>query len=451
MTLQQELNQPNQTPEHLSDERLFDLVNGVGNHEAKLLTAAIVTSVPDDAFSSKRIENALVTGQGSEPAWTPDHKLGFKYGIGSLEPIGAVVKTTTEGRLGVVDALQATEFGATYGLPFSGALLDWSLRYPDLSLQKLLGKTGTTGTVRSPQMRYLIYSELLTTDDGAAMTDVVASLESYGLDYHSIHGQIDDMEKLGLVHVDSQRKSYNPRIEISNPAYEHVAINFTDIRPEMQLIYKTIGTLYGTGSREVTLDALIKECQDLSPDVDPTILRTILVHGIRENSTGFGSRLKIHEDDVAEDPTGITLKSELAKPVMDLCQRIENIRDGKNLDEYSLRAKEIIASKDDFKKLMAKAQTSSFSVKAQAEGGAGFRDRLEGLVKSMGAVSVRQLAEHLEANGETYHIESVRLALNSLVKQGRLDTGERKISNSKKAVIKVYSLSIASGNQKTAP
>jgi len=122
-------------PAALSDEQFLHLVNGVINHEAKLLTGAIICARPDEWIKRTALRSAVISCQGKEPAWAVSKVLPTNYCDQSLGPSGVVTIGTVEGQGGQVKAARATEFGARWLLAFAGGTLEWGLEYPDASVQ----------------------------------------------------------------------------------------------------------------------------------------------------------------------------------------------------------------------------------------------------------------------------------------------------------------------------
>src|SRR5688572_9235326 len=94
--------------EHLEEEKLFQLIDGIGNIEAKLLTTALITLQPHAYFTRTILARELVGRQGQHVQWKPSDRVGMGYCQKSLEPIGAVVKSTVKGRTGPIDAFKAS-------------------------------------------------------------------------------------------------------------------------------------------------------------------------------------------------------------------------------------------------------------------------------------------------------------------------------------------------------
>src|SRR5581483_11550407 len=108
-----------------------------------------------------------------------------------------------------VTAYRSSELGEQWGLAFTGVLLDWTLRYPDISLQQLLGVTASSGASRSPETRYRIYQELITHPGGElSQAEISHDIGNGGRD--AVNQTLYDLKDLGILEIDSRLSYYNP-------------------------------------------------------------------------------------------------------------------------------------------------------------------------------------------------------------------------------------------------
>lgn len=437
MTQQTEVNQAIITPEHLSEPELYGFLNGIGNHEAKLLTAAIVTLHPDEAFSESRLASEVKMRQGNIPEWIPRSSVAFKYCVNSLEPIGAVVKSTVAGRYGPVAAYQATEFGSTRGPSFIGAQLDWGLEYPKVSSQKILGATSSSSELRSPQVRFLIYQDILTSPkEHISYVNIAESLNAYGIDKKVLDAQLRSMQDLGIIHIDSQLVEWNPTFRILSPDLHHPGYKLGDLQPTTQLFYRAMHNLYESGQKEVDMDTFLAACLAIDPSANQPRLRKIIAHGTNEKTSTLATNIEMIEKGVVEDQrTVVSLTDQYRPAIEDFCDRMQQIADGINLDHYEKRAREIIGNPVEFSALMAKAKRFSSAVKGQTEV---LWRKVLAILPDDEPISTHTAVERLAEAGEKYDLETVRVALNGLVKSQEAVVATIAADPSKKTKINVY-------------
>jgi hypothetical protein len=147
----------------LIDNESQALLSGIGNHEAKSLVAAVINSQPTLGFSVRQLEREMTSRQGEAAAWCINSGTVADYMSESLSPIGAVAHEEEAYGTRTRKVYSASKFGIERGLPFAGAIMEWSLAYPENSVQKLLGITAVAGqSTRAPVTSYAIMQELLT-------------------------------------------------------------------------------------------------------------------------------------------------------------------------------------------------------------------------------------------------------------------------------------------------
>ncbi|MEO8105312.1 MAG: hypothetical protein ABI602_03155 [Candidatus Saccharibacteria bacterium] len=165
-------------PERLVSDYTLRLLVGVGNHEAKALTLLYLGQA-DAALDRHQMGLGFGAWLGPTPPWKPAPGIPFGYCEQSFQPIGQVVQKPARGPRDTAVGYELSESGRTRGLPLAGLLLDWSLRYPDVSLQNVFGPTFSLSQTRAPQHRLRVLLDLLTAPGGALSTaDFAGSLNS---------------------------------------------------------------------------------------------------------------------------------------------------------------------------------------------------------------------------------------------------------------------------------
>lgn len=413
----------NEAKESIENSDFLNFLNGAANHEAKLLSLAVMLSHPEKWYTTASISRELHQRQGEHLVWDMSPQTAFSYCKESLEPIGAVLKGNIKGkRLHEVTAYKANEDNLKHNLALTGFLLDWSLRYPDLSLQRVLGNTASVGSVRSPQVRYQIYLDLLTTGDIPAIEDIGQSLEGAGyVNDDSITRQVQVLRDTGIVDLHSKQMDYNPELKIIDPEFKHVVLKLEDRTPITQAVYAAIKRL--GADTTISLGNLIDNIGESNPALDKAEIRTKLVTAISSGKgyTGLeivpGTAVPQHQFSSVE----FTDSAEAA--ILDLCQGLEALRDGYDLKKYASLASKLIQDPGTFSKLMEKAMKNSASYLA-SEGRAQLNDRIIKIVRQTGAITTRQVMETLkETSDRSIGLDSVRNVLNGLVKEGVLSVG----------------------------
>ncbi len=174
---------PNSTEKNspLTYEALMQLTSNLGNDETKLITIAAME--PGVFYGQRGLARRVESFLGGMPSPYVGKSNYGDYCGKSFVPVGLV-----ESRQGERDGRDAPEYmvtpyGATIGTAFAGHLLQFSERYPDVSLYGLLGSTKSaaideeTGMKKtSPELRFKIYYELLTANLPIRMEDLARAL-----------------------------------------------------------------------------------------------------------------------------------------------------------------------------------------------------------------------------------------------------------------------------------
>jgi hypothetical protein len=136
-------------------------VSGFANHEAKsLLLLRLAESgeeLGDSAMGASFREFI-----GPDAPWYPNPAVPYRsYCVGGLEIAGHATRVIKPGGSTWSDAFKISRLGKRIGVPAAGLILDWSLEYPNISVQQVLGSAQTAGTVRAPQTRVEVLSRLV--------------------------------------------------------------------------------------------------------------------------------------------------------------------------------------------------------------------------------------------------------------------------------------------------
>jgi len=417
--------------EGFGEREFFGFINGGANHELKLLTGAILLSNPEVPYSNSALSQELIGRQGEAVVWKVSSGTPAQYCNRSLEPIGAVVKTEVIGKKGKpVIGYQAEPLHREAKLACTGALLGWSLDYPDLSLQQSFGATQSSSMVRTPEIRYRVYTALLANRGGLTISDIFTSLKGEGYpNYESMNTQLTRMQELGLVAL---RTTYGEdhAVIIEHTSYDALFGTLEDAMAETQAAYAAIRQV---GQGETTsVNEIISKALEVDPAINATLLRSKLLSGLHFG--GYPGLAVVGEPQTQR--SAVTLAPKAKKPIRDLHKRLEAVRDG----DYSgiETATDIIGDTESFRTLVAKAKRFSPLVMGKALGHQLLESQLISIVSAPGGVTVRQARNALITQyGRDIAGHTVRAALAAMVRHGKIasDTIAKSPHSKKKTMV----------------
>lgn len=156
-----------------------ELASRVLNHEAKLMVF-MALSEQATALTAVQLHKRVTEPQKEYETWTPNTLGASLYCRQSLIPADTVSEEQIRLRRAEVRAYRLTDCGRNLAVPAAGFLLDWSLRYPEVSLQNLLGCTNSSGQVRAGETRVRILEGALVSPQGGKLS--VRDLFADGVD-----------------------------------------------------------------------------------------------------------------------------------------------------------------------------------------------------------------------------------------------------------------------------
>jgi len=398
--------------EPFGERQFYDFLNGASNHELKLLTGAVILAYPDIAFSPALQRRALSDGQGDHEAWKIETSIPKNYCINSLEPIGAVVKTTIRGEQGaLVTAFEAEPVHREVRLACIGTLLGWSLEYPDMSVQQVFGTTASHTNIRAPEMRYRSYTALLTGNDGGTVKSMFTSLEGKGYpNYANMYTQLIRMQELGI--IDLGTIDQNPEISMHHASYRTLIRGLENTFPAAQAAYAAIEQ-FGQG-QTTSVNEVVDTALAINPTINSVELRTMLIDGINK---------KVYSDPehIQRNPqrTAVTFAPAAKKPITELHERLEATRAGDYTGVQTAEA--ILDDPQAFRSLVQKARSFSHLVKGKESGRKLLETQLVNLVTTTQGQSATELRDALKAqHGREIAERSLRDVLRDLVNSGKI-------------------------------
>ena len=199
--------------EKLSDEQMDNLLSSIGNSEAKCATLMVMRK--GQTYKMGDIHRELIVGQGKNIGWRMAYPVPFSYCEWSLAPIGLVAKEILDPNLNAFGFVK-TDYGAKVGTASAGLFLDFSRRYPDISLEQIFGSTISTSkskTIasesesidykkRSPGIRLKIFKQVLEESLPIREVDLVGKL---GERSSLIGHQLRELGENGIITYESSK------------------------------------------------------------------------------------------------------------------------------------------------------------------------------------------------------------------------------------------------------
>lgn len=409
--------------EHISgliDDASQALLSAIGNHEAKSLAAVVINSQPNSSFSVRQLEREMVSRQGDRPAWAINSGTLADYCTDTLFPIGAVAREDKKHGSRTGRVYSASEFGMERGLPFAGAILEWSLMYPNNSVQKLLGITAVAGeSIRSPIMSFLIMQELVTNlgDAEISMGSIGRSL-GQGIEESRVVGEhLRRLEGEKLVEVRTVVQDYNPIYKIDRDKANNIALTH-----DTSLAIRN--TWLDSPGDEMTLGELLKAVSLRYPDLAQSEVRRVMGCVMPRQRLPFlevtgRNGTPINHSVVGLTPDGRKLMDDFVEMVEASAQDEQH--------EFRKFAVGVISDEDKFGRLMDKAKKSSNSATKSLD-----RTVILDEIKLSGKMTVSEVREALALKGLNVGSASVRKYLSAMVEEKLIEPELSPLSESLK-------------------
>ncbi len=410
-----------ESSEQFTERQFYDFLNGAGNHELKLMTGALVLSDPDTVHTAASLRRAVIDRQGEPTVWNVQASILSSYILQSLEPSGAVNSLSVLGERGkIVTGYRAAPNHRAEKLSLTGSLLSWSLDNPDISLQQVFGITSSNSELRSPEMRHRIFTTILSAAEAKSVPQLHQELQEVNYGFRQgLELQLERMKELGLVELRSNT-GHDPKVQILNTEFEHLSKTLEGTLPETRAIYAALGKI---GQRKTaTINQIVSVALSLDPTIDPTLARQKLLNSVV--TKGYPG-LKIIETDQEfrslASRTIVKLGALAARPVIDLCERLNDARENDPTQNIDL-AKRIIASPSDFRALIIKTRRFSPAVVASDTGLESLKQQLVDIVKTSGEVTASEARNALrDQHAREISSRRVNAVLSQLVEDGSLE------------------------------
>lgn len=315
----------------------------LGNHEIKMLAAGIMLAEPEASFTSTRLSHEFgrrlggTSGERSSPTRLSRFGNSFvRSGLFSV-PEGANLASTAT-------PYRAREDLALGGLATLGAVMDWSVVYPDLSVQKLLGHTAEEHELDSAEVRLRIFDFLLRHSGPApSIAAVGRAFPAASYHYNSPWGQINRMARLGFLDVETKYGNVNPSFSmVGSPAHCQEVIESSSATPTRRLIYRAVADVPAGEEVQLTLNDILERCRPHlrhESEADLAKVRQLLVR--RLDAPRILQRIYDPEDDPSQ-MSRVSIRPSLRAPIGALCDRVGALGYPDKSEELAARALEIV-------------------------------------------------------------------------------------------------------------
>ncbi len=426
------------------DGVVFNYLDGAANHELKNLVAIYYLSQPDEAFAARGVARDLRARQDPELSWDIKSSSVTDYCERSLEPVGAVLGTEIRTNSGKkLTAWQADPEHLEGRLALAGFFGDWGLRWPELSVQQAYGNTTSPTEVRSPRVRHILYQAILNSDTAYSIAELTKVLGGAG--YKSspevaIANQVNALTTLGILSKTSNRRDYDPLVQVVRDEFEHSSFALGETTAENQALYGAIGRL-GVG-KTVTINQLVEAAQEMDDSIDDAKLRSYIRQGVTQRN-GYPSLSLVNPEapSVFNEQSQISLTEDAKQPIAELVSGVESIKSGTGeaANMYAGRAKQILDTPHDVSVLIAKSREFSPYVNSQERDET--NQQLETIVRDLGSVTTDVAREELLTRfGRKLSKPFVREVLNDLVYTGNLFFGTATVEPHQNVLVNSYTL-----------
>jgi hypothetical protein len=341
-------------------ERFDNLVPVIANSEVRALMLGGMSLHNDNEGSpltKTGFDRMLHNMQGDEPGWELAGGRPFTYCRDFFEPAHIATPQYFKKASRIVTGYKISRLGNGLGMGIAGAGLDGSLRFPEVSLQPLLGRTEKVKgsfVQRLGWLRALVAAE----GDSVECTALTAHLAE-ARDRAEAVTQMTKGSFSKLVTIEEDKKQvYNPQLTITGEKYR----GGRNLIPERRAIYSAMDELAtaAQGPVHISFDDFMKYIASTNKDIDLKHLRKILVISInprQENMTGLErTQDKTDGSDSSGSSKKLRLKSKYQEPLGVLLDNFDQVMTPSGLKHFKKRAVTIASNPDHCAELMAKAR-----------------------------------------------------------------------------------------------
>lgn len=344
------------------------LLVSVANHEAKALTIAYMASQGEGYVgTSNELDEAMLRVQGPQPGWKQGNGVAFTYCELSFEPIGAVAKSSIISHGGSPTlAYGLTDLGKEQALAMSGLVLDWSLRYPKVSIQTILGATQSKTSNRSPLYRIASLESIVTAKEGGVAFEDIEGDHPEMPGIRTVTETFKNSAISKILDIRTNQVGYNPVLKIVDPNYNGRR-PFAQLKIERKAIYEAMHEAKITrGLGQIALGDLVELTAQLQPEVATKDIRAILMQAISPSRVALPG-LQVVEESTSQlgsnKSSRLSIKPEYSDAVASLLNELHMFQSGHNHEPYRQRALAIVGNSQLSSKIMRKAFENSSKAK----------------------------------------------------------------------------------------
>lgn len=392
--------------EHMTSERLGELISAIGNHEGKALL--MLAMQPGAIYKQSELHHLVTDLPGASDAYVGSHRNQIDYCKKSIEPIGMVAKAD----FGDVLRFGITESGEEVGKPLAAFLLEIGEQY-GVSLESMFGATRGKNN-EGPFVRYLVVEELLTVSDGLNMSKFA---NEFGFSRDVMSEHLRKMHIEGLI-------SFRPWIDgEDNIIYSSGAAKYDLKQPgnkPSEVLLSAVNYVNSKG--EATFDEIVDHCLG-GRELEESELRQFR-HNLAtalKGSSDKGALVRKEYNRVGADNIAF-MNKEQTKFWMEVITGLEKIKElnPEFLKKYREKGVEILSKPKKVKSALNRAAQRSPFLQNGDEKDTGI---LIMRAIGQGELSVRQLCELVSEmdGGRAFAVDSVRRVVCELRDEGKLD------------------------------
>jgi len=252
--------------------------------------------------------------------------------------------------------------------------------------------------------------------------------------------QIERMVEHGVLLKHTTTRQFDPVVIVRRDKFEHRSLSLEDTNPETQALYTALGRL-GIGAK-LQLDEVISLAQEVNPDIDPVKLRTKLRMSMGDGSHSFRV---VEPEQRGQVPSGqrtvLEIPGTVKEPIRQLVEGVERLIDGRSLDYFTERCKQILSNPQDVSTLVAKARNSSPNTRKRSQEET--MEVLHSILGQAGASTAKELSKLLsDKSVKPYSRSMVIGVLNKMVDKGEVVVSRERRERFSKFLTNVYSLPV---------
>lgn len=412
---------------HDGPEQSLEWLTFAGNDERKLLILLALDSANEPLGRSALYHE--LQARSAPYGIQGDLSAPFQFCGKSLARIGAVESAETIALMFGERPVTASGFAITsqgheFGVPFAGALLDWSARHRELSLSEVFGNTASKSGTGAPLTRYAVLHDLAAAPDSPEGPSVQYLAGHLAVSSETRQRTVDRLEGNGIVTVESTRRDNKRRFRITNPNYveDRHHRSFDRLKPASKIIFNGLqaaSQIKDVWGKDEFLNLLVA----LNPEIDEATVSTVrqrFAEALDPEPTYLKRNIERLDGRLYEAHSKVTIAPDKRQAVKELITVIDALcgNDQNTIDVAREKADEIFSDSEEVASLWKKAfESSNHAIHDEH-----FRQRIVQLVHAAGksaTVDSVRLSYHTET-GRNIARQTMQKWLDRLVANGML-------------------------------